>query len=95
MAKASAPDANVSALARAHGLSPQQVFRWRREAQIEAEALRPALTFVEVAGPAPSAPPPGARDASCEMVVGDIALRIGPDVAVSRVVELIRAVRQA
>jgi transposase len=30
VAEASAPGANVSAVARAHGASVQQVFRWRR-----------------------------------------------------------------
>lgn len=95
VAEASAPDANVSAIARAHGVRPQQVFRWRREAQSEAEVRRPALSFVELASTAAGAPVLSTAGASCEIVVADIVLRIGPDVTASRVVELIRAARQA
>lgn len=34
--EAMAPGANVSAVARAHGLKPQQLFDWRRRAMAEA-----------------------------------------------------------
>ncbi len=38
VAKAMMPGVNVSALARAHGLSPQQVFGWRRKALTDVKA---------------------------------------------------------
>jgi transposase len=47
-----APGAVVSAVARRHGLTPQQLFAWRREARKRAEAE--ALSFV----PAIVAPEP-------------------------------------
>lgn len=101
VAEASAPDANVSAIARAHGLTPQQLFKWRREAQDVAEAgglagaADAAIAFVELAPMQTSAPARSARAAVCEIVVADIVLRIGSDVPMSRIIELIRAARQA
>lgn len=38
LAEAMAPGANVSAVARAHGLKPQQLFGWRRQAMSSAVA---------------------------------------------------------
>lgn len=101
VAEASAPDANVSAIARAHGLTPQQLFKWRREAQDVAEAgglagaSDAAIAFVELAPMQTSAPARSAGAAVCEIVVANIVLRIGSDVPLSRIVELIRAARQA
>ncbi len=101
VAEASTPDANVSAIARAHGLTPQQLFKWRREAQDVAEAGRlagaadAAIAFVELAPMPTSAPARSATAAVCEIVVANIVLRISSDVPMSRIVELIRAARQA
>lgn len=52
-----APGAIVSEVARRHGLRPQQVFGWRREARIEADAGPLVPAFVPVVVEAePSAP---------------------------------------
>ncbi|KAF0121452.1 MAG: hypothetical protein FD152_3839 [Xanthobacteraceae bacterium] len=76
------------------GVTPQQVFRWRRDAQSKAEARRPALSFVELAPTTASAPAPSMAGASCEIVVADIVLRIGSDDG-EPYRRLIRATRQA
>lgn len=59
------PGAVVSAVARRHGLTPQQVFGWRREARCALEAVRePApLGFVPafVAEPTPEPSAPSSR----------------------------------
>ena len=38
-----APKAVASQIARRHGLSPQQVFSWRRQARVTANAREPAI----------------------------------------------------
>jgi transposase len=43
-----APDVAVSAVARQHGVTPQQLFTWRREARLKAQACAPAEGFVPV-----------------------------------------------
>ncbi len=93
VAAASEPGANVSALARTHGLSPQQVFTWRRQAagksrkKVKGAAVGPsfavvALDGVDVGG-------------SVEIAVGAVTLRIGPTVSAARVREILQAVRSA
>lgn len=86
-----APGANVSAIARSHGLDPSQVFAWRRKALASgmvaplSEQARPIkfARFETVAGE------------TMEIVVGDVAVRIGSDVEPERLPAVIRAVRQA
>lgn len=43
------PGVNVSVLARAHGLSPQQVFGWRRKTLADVRARTEAPAFAVVA----------------------------------------------
>ncbi|MGJ0509339.1 MAG: transposase [Methylocystis sp.] len=93
VAEASVPGANVSAVARAHGASVQQVFRWRREAQ-PATRTEASVAFVELAPRQKVEPAPVQTDA-CEIAVAGVILRIGPCVPTKRVVELIRAARLA
>ncbi len=93
VAEAIAPGANVSAVARAHGVSVQQVFRWRREAQ-KAVAAEAPVAFVALAPMEKVEPAPVQTDA-CEIAVAGVILRIGPCVPTKRVVELIRAARLA
>jgi transposase len=96
LAEALEPDVNVSAVARRHGLKPQQLFGWRRQ------ALRSGVIRAEVPGSdgpgfipieAPKFEAPGYR--SLEVIVGDVTLRTGSDISPARLAELIRAVRQA
>jgi len=99
IAEASVPGANVSAVARSHGLTPQQVFAWRREAVRRAQegdcTSGTAFAEVRVAGtpavPCSIGPVPGV----VELTVSDVTLRIGPSVPTSRVRDLLRAVRSA
>lgn len=92
------PGANVSAVARMHGVSPQQVFAWRRKAigsgaitvasdraTVEAQSFAP----VEVGGEV------GAGAGGLEIVIGDATIRVGSDVARTLLVAAIRAVRSA
>ena len=85
LAEASVAGANISAVARAHGVSVHQVFRWRREAQkvitvsraVASAATEPALSFIEVA---PAAKPESTASIStelCEIAVAGVILRIG------------------
>ena len=101
VAEASVPGARVSAIARSHGLSPQQVFGWRREAvrraqQDGAGAPGPVFAEVRVAG-TPVIPDGTVEPVSgvVELTVGDVTLRIGASVPASRVRDLLRAVRSA
>ena len=101
MAEATVPGANVSAVARSHGLTPQQVFAWRREAVRRAQRASdavPGMVFaaVRVEGTsAASSTLPESAGGVVELAVGDVTLRIGPSVPASRVRDLLRAVRAA
>jgi transposase len=96
LAEALEPGVNVSAVARRHGLKPQQLFGWRRQA-LRSGVIRPEASrsdgpaFVPIAAPKFEAP----MWRSLEIVVGDVLLRTGSDVLPARLAELIRAVRQA
>lgn len=92
------PGANVSAVARAHDVSPQQVFAWRRKAiRSGAIALLPdrllagAQSFAKVEG----APGDDDRLGGLEIVMGDATIRVGSSVAPTLLVEAIRALRSA
>ena len=101
VAEASEPGVNVSAIARSHGLSPQQVFGWRREAVRRAQRDgdgAPGTVFAEVR--VMGTPPIDGGSVEpvrgvVELTVGDVTLRIGLSVPVSRVRDLLRAVRSA
>jgi transposase len=90
------PGANVSAVARAHGVSPQQVFAWRRKA-IRSGAI--TLLPKRAAAEAPSFAPvevahdEDGRAGGLEIVIGDARIRVGSDVAPALLIEAIRAVR--
>jgi transposase len=96
LAEALDPGVNVSAVARRHGLKPQQLFGWRRQA-LRSGVIRPAMPgsdgpgFIPIEAPKFEAP----VYRSLEIVVGDVTLRTGSDVSPARLADLIRAVRQA
>ena len=96
--EAMTPVANVSAVARAHDVSPQQVFAWRRKAiRSGAIALLPerprakaqSFATVEVAHGEDD------RVGRLEIVIGDATIRVGANVSSSLLVEAIRALRSA
>ena len=92
VAKAMMPGVNVSALARAHGLSPQQVFGWRRKALADVKARAEAPAFAVVAMEAEEDESAGG---TIEIMIGEVTLRIGPDVAPARITAIVRAIRVA
>jgi transposase len=93
------PGANVSAVARAHGLSPQQLFAWRRKAAIRsgAVAILPdrAAAAAQSFAPVEVAHDEAGRAGGLEIVIGDATIRVDCGVAPSLLIEAIRAVRSA
>ena len=93
-----APGANVSAVARAHDVSPQQAFAWRRKAIRSgeivvltrgSEAVTQSFASVEVSRE------DSGRSGGLEIVIGNATIRVGSDVAATLLTEAIRAVRSA
>lgn len=67
IAEAARPDANISAVARRHGIKPSLLFRWRRMAR-EAQAHTSGAVFVPVTlalPPARAAPAPEGAPLIC------------------------------
>lgn len=84
------PGANVSAIAREAGLSPSQLFGWRRKA-LKRSVVKPRedakrLGFVEIT---PTA------SAAVEIDLGGVVIRAGVDIGQEQLVRIIRAVRAA
>jgi transposase len=92
---------SVSAVARRHGLTPQQLFGWRRHGHRPAEecAREDGLAFapviVEAAPPCPSAArPSGGSDVSAiEIVIGGTMVRVPPGTDVTTLQVVLRAVK--
>jgi transposase len=92
------PGANVSAVARSHGLNPQQLFAWRRKAiRSGAVAMLPARPEVATQSFASveMAPGDGVPGGGIEIVIGDATIRAGSSVAPTLLAQAIRAVRSA
>lgn len=99
LGEAMTPGANLSAVARAHGVRPQQVFAWRRKAiRSGAVARLPGRPLAEAQSFAQLEVAPGDADDRAdglEIVIGDAMIRVGSNVAPSLLVEAIRALRSA
>ncbi|CAH2409275.1 conserved hypothetical protein [Mesorhizobium escarrei] len=87
-----APGANVSAIARSHGLDPSQVYAWRRKA-LESGMVAP-LAEARIK-PVKFARFDAVASDMVEIIVGDVVVRAGGDVAADRLAAVIRAVRAA
>lgn len=99
------PGAVVSVVARRHGLTPQQLFTWRREARQAAAALPafvPAVTVPEpVVDPARAEPPrrrtrrssPRRRAAGIEVEAGGVTVRIGDGASPATIAAVIGALK--
>ncbi len=95
---------DVSSVARRHGLTPQQLFGWRRDAHRRA-ALRQSdsadsVTFapvlVEGGAPRTNTPPPCAiGTGTIEIVLGAVVVRVGPGTDVATLTKVLRAVKAA
>ena len=95
LAEAAVPGAVVSEVARRHGLRPQQVFGWRREARTANRFQEEGLVFAPVvldttpssATPMPKEPP------AIEVQIGDAMVRVPAGMDSATVKAVLRAVR--
>ena len=83
------PGANVSAIAREAGISPSQLFGWRRKA-LKGGMVKPredgkGLGFIEIT---PTA-------AAVEIELEGVVIRVGADIGQEQLAKVIRAVRKA
>ena len=93
----------VSAVARRHGLTPQQLFGWRRNAQRRVVRRRGASTAADSVTFAPvmveSAAPPAASCAilcgTIEIALGAAVVRVSPGTDVATLTRVLRAVKAA
>jgi transposase len=74
--EAMAPGAVVSEVARRHGMSPQHLFTWRRQAKREAGDHPLAFTPVVVASDTPQPIPTACREAMIEIAVEGAVIRV-------------------
>jgi transposase len=104
LAESEAPGHTISGTARRHGLTPQQLFAWRRLARrgvcsIEdpAPLFVPALVTGRLPGPSVATPPrPRRRRSSVdgiELEVAGVAVRIGVGASAAQITAVIRALK--
>ena len=89
-----APGAIVSHVARRNGLTPQQLFTWRRQARERAEASK-AVSFVPVVLAAAPAADSQAEATIIEIVIGATTVRVPPGVDATMLKLVLRAVKAA
>jgi len=87
-----APGAVVSHVARRYGLTPQQVFTWRREAR---ERAAEGVSFAPVVLATAPVPDSGTEAAPIEVVIGAATIRIPPGVDAAMLKLVLRAVKAA
>jgi len=99
----------VSAVARRHGLTPQQLFGWRREARRRArrqaandEGTARGTAFAPVVveealrrSEAPVAPNQGGGTSTIEIVIGAATVRVAPGIDAATLTAVLRAVKAA
>ncbi|MGH7122096.1 MAG: IS66-like element accessory protein TnpA, partial [Acetobacteraceae bacterium] len=97
-------DETVCAVARHHGLTPQQLFGWRRKARrrviVEASESGPAFApvIVEADRPRlemPIAPGRPSGSSTIEIVIGAATVRVPPGIDALTLTVVLRAVRAA
>jgi transposase len=83
----------ISAVARRHGLTPQQLFAWRRNARRPArdDAGHPAFTPVIVDAGAVCSD----RVPLIEIVIGAVTIRVAPGIDAATLAGVLRAVKVA
>jgi transposase len=74
--EATAPGVVVSDVARRHGMSPQHLFTWLRQAKRKASASPLAFTPVVVAPDVPQPTPATCREAVIEVAVAGAVIRV-------------------
>jgi transposase len=100
-----ASGASVSAVARRHGLSPQQLFGWRRELQVSQAALSHAEELQFVPAVLDAAPPPVRRQrrmlrrqveagaGMIEVEIDGVTVRVGRGADAEIVTTVLRALK--
>ncbi len=83
--EALAPDVNVSAVARRYGMSPSQLFGWRRKAIAKGQVERREEPGEEA----------GASGGVIEIGIAGATVRVGPMVSEDHLRRVLRAVRSA
>lgn len=86
------PGAVVSHVARRHGLMPQQLFTWRREAR-ERGAESKAVSFAPVVMATRAVADAATEAAAIEVVIGAATVRILPGVDAAMLKLVLRAVK--
>ena len=97
---------SVSAVARRHALSPQQLFAWRRAARLpSAEPAAPEPLFVPAVVAGPKSEPPAMRPAKqrkrkaaydagvIELEIDGVAMRVGRGADARTIAAVIRALK--
>ena len=96
----------VSAVARRHGLTPQQLFGWRRDVRRrstrrqsnDAAEMSFAPVLVETGGPQagpPVAPSCPTATGTIEIALGAAVVRVSPGIDVATLTKVLRAVKAA
>jgi transposase len=94
------PGAVVSVIARRHGLSPQQLFAWRREARkrtVRSADLLPGFVPAVVDLPEPPTAKRSRRSAAAaaiELEIAGVTVRVGHGARTSTVAAVIRALKK-
>ena len=91
-----APGAVVSQVARRHGLSPQQLFTWRREARLKADSetrFVPAVLDEAGKAPAMAEPTPWASEPVIEVTINGAHVRIWSTAEPALTTAVLRALR--
>ena len=89
------PGVSVSVVARRHGLTPQQVFAWRREARQRSEEAGPRFipAIVEAASTPRQRRQQASGMAAIELDIDGVRMRIGDGAKASIVSAVIRALK--
>jgi transposase len=93
IAESMAEGASVSAVARAHGLTPAQIFRWRHSGALSQVAPTPALSFAPVVVDE-KAPGPVAGEV-IEIELKGAKLRVPAGTRPATIVALVKALRSS
>jgi transposase len=91
------PGTRVVDVARRHGVAPQQVTAWRRDARqgrlvLPVEGAGPFAALV-VEDPLTSMPPPSALHSMIEIEIDGVVVRLAADAPAVRVAEIAAALR--
>jgi transposase len=91
VAETLAPGAVVSQVARRHGLTPQQLFTWRRQARERAEVSE-AVSFTPVVLAMPNTE---TGPATIEVLIGAMTVRVPPGADAATLKLVLRTVKAA